>query len=106
MLAVNIAGQRLTPTQRKALVLAVAQGINPRKHNFQAPVLDGLAELGLIALASSKKGRPVWRATDAGRRCVAASGLIFNFLHKRGFPPYTADPSLAMHAEPEAFVNR
>jgi hypothetical protein len=102
---VVVNGQRLTPTQRKALVFAVAQGINPRKTDIAPVVIDELAALGAIHMRQSKKGRPLWKATDAGRGAVAATGLAHTFLHRRGFPPYTADPSRAMRGEPEAFVS-
>ena len=92
----------LTKDRREALVLAVAHGINPKTDDhIRAKVIEDLHAAGLIHLMKTRKGRPLWKATDVGRGLVARTGLRPVFLHKRGFPSYTHDPGQAMTNEPE-----
>jgi hypothetical protein len=89
-------GTRLTTRQRKALVFAVAHGINPRKLDelrIRQRTLDELEALGLVRLMHNRKHRPTWRATDVGRGLVAATGLTPRLLSRSSVPAYASDPA-------------
>lgn len=75
----------MPPKLREALVTLVDRGsVNPKakKNTVPADLLQELDGLGYAHLTMGQKG-VVWRATDAGRGWVAATGLLPVFLHRR-----------------------
>jgi hypothetical protein len=75
----------MPPKLRDALMTLVDRGsVNPKakKNTVPADLLEQLHGLGYAHLTMGQKG-VVWRATDAGRGWVAATGLLPVFLHRR-----------------------
>jgi hypothetical protein len=91
----------LTTKQREHLKLA-CEGINPRRPDINDATLAALKDMGLVHQTTNRKGRTVWRTTDAGRGLVASRGMLPTFLHRRSQYGYTASRHQAMAAEPEA----
>jgi hypothetical protein len=92
----------LGPLQRKFMLRAFNEGVSlddPIATKTRCRSLEGLIEK-----RQSKKGRMSWRLTDIGRGMVMAHTPVF--LHRRGFPSYTAKTWEAMFAEPEAIRDR
>jgi hypothetical protein len=93
---------KLTPKQRKHLIQACSEGINPKNPMFDADTLAALKAAGLLHKTASRKGRVLWRPTDTGRGLVASRGMIPTFLHQRSEYGYTHSYHQALRGEPEA----
>lgn len=96
----------LTRAQRRVLCLACAQGIAPRDVGgaVRDATVTSLEARGLIALRTNRKGRTLWRATDAGCRVVASVGLVPTFLHRHVAYGYTHTLARAAWREPEVIL--
>ena len=95
--------KQLTQRQRHGLIFAIGQGIHPdpERSPVKPRVVRALAGAGHIALGANSRGRPLWKATETGRALIASEGLEPVYLHRRGYPSYTTDPSVAMARERE-----
>jgi hypothetical protein len=93
----------LTAKMRAALKEAHYCGIptaNPRVH---PRTLEALEKHGLIHRRRNRKGKELWRPTDAGRMAVVVPWKPY-LLHVRSQYGYTRHPGhKAMRNEPEAF---
>jgi hypothetical protein len=103
-----------------ALVVCATQGALPQNFGTRAEMEDrtskarwpnatraALEANGLIHLVQTKKGRPLWRATDTGRGVVAAHAprLLMPAARPRRVDAdgscYTHIPAFSMRHEPE-----
>lgn len=91
----------LSQKERKHLIFACAQGINPKDKTCDTQVIKALKDTGLIHKVANRKGRILWRPTDAGRGLIASRGLLPTFLHRRSEYGYTHSYHQAMPGEPE-----
>jgi hypothetical protein len=91
----------LTQKQRRHLIFACSQGLNPKDKSLDHGTIESLETAGLIHRVVNSKGRALWRPTDTGRGLVASRGLIPTFLHRRSQYGYTNSYHQAMCGEPE-----
>jgi hypothetical protein len=103
-----------------ALVFCATQGAPPQNFGTRAELQDKTSKVrwtnttrdaleahDLIHLAQTKKGRPLWRATDTGRGVVAAHAprLLMPAARPRRVDAdgscYTHIPAFSMRHEPE-----
>jgi hypothetical protein len=83
------------------LIVCISQGYRCDDPKAPKGTLRTLEGKGLVHVLISRKKREVWRATDAGRRLIARSGLTPEFLHRHSQYGYTHSLAQAMAREPE-----